>query len=151
MDIYQTQAIGLTEQTPFYQIDVSGKIYKISQKLLLTIPYFANMIKDIGDNENKYIFVERSSLLFDHVYAYVIDKLHPYPIEYYYELDFYGIEYEKDKLFDMDKSVNNKFIQLENRLIKVENININVFDGIGNLNRNEYTCYAKKCKNVANK
>lgn len=49
------------------------------------LPYFANMTKDVSDNEEKYIFVERSLLLFDHVYAYIIDKLHPYPIEYYYE------------------------------------------------------------------
>jgi hypothetical protein len=127
-----------------YQIDVSGKIYKISKNLLITIPYFANMIKDIGDNDDKYIFVERSSLLFDHVYAYVIDKLHPYPIEYYYELDFYGIEYEKDKLYDVN-------LVIKNRLDIVENINININKHTEHIvdTTSGFSCVIQECKNKA--
>lgn len=45
------------------------------------------------------IFIQRSPMLFKHVLAYIIDDMYPYPVEYYSELDFYGINYDKDKLF----------------------------------------------------
>jgi hypothetical protein len=129
-----------------YQIDVSGKIYKIDKKLLLTIPYFANMIKD-SDNNDKYIFVQRSSLVFDHVYAYVIDKLHPYPIEYYYELDFYGIEYEKDKLYDTNTSVNNRLTKMENYMMLSSNANVNIYDNAKLISTGrQYICRVNNCK-----
>jgi len=35
-------------------------------------------------------------MIFDHVLAFIIDPtLHPYPSEYFYELDFYGVNYTK--------------------------------------------------------
>ena len=51
------------------------------------------------------IFVDRSRFIFDHVLAFVIDNLHPYPVQYFYELDYYGINYNINKLYDPDKLI----------------------------------------------
>lgn len=74
-----------------YKINVSGKIYEIKHKTLIKIPYFHEFI---GSNE-KECFIERSAMIFDHVLAYVIYPIHPYPSKYFYELDFYGLIYER--------------------------------------------------------
>jgi hypothetical protein len=82
-----------------YKVNISGTIYHITRKTLLKIPYFADYYKDYDGDHSKEIFVERSPELFKDVYAYILDPLHPYPIKYYYELDKYGIIYDKDKLY----------------------------------------------------
>ena len=79
-----------------YKINVSGKIYEIKHKILKKIPYFLEYINEIINNDESKCFVERSSMIFDHVLAYVIDPLHPYPSKYFYELDFYGLIYTKN-------------------------------------------------------
>lgn len=61
------------------KLNVSGKRYEITKTILLKIPYFVNLLNDC-DDDNKEIFVERSSMLFDHVLAYVIDNKHPFPL-----------------------------------------------------------------------
>ncbi len=78
-----------------YKVNVSGKIYEIEHEILEKIPYFHAFIYDENRKEPK-CFVKRSSMIFDHVLAYVIDPLHPYPSKYFYELDFYGLTYKKD-------------------------------------------------------
>jgi hypothetical protein len=75
-----------------YKINVSGKIYEIKHKILIKIPYFLEFI----NSDEPICFVERSSIIFDHVLAYAIDTLHPYPSKYFYELDYYGLIYKKD-------------------------------------------------------
>lgn len=50
----------------------------------------------------KYLLIEWG-LCFDHVLAYIVSPLYPYPVEYYDELDFYDIVYDKQKLFDKNK------------------------------------------------
>ena len=74
-----------------YEINVSGKVYNIKHKILKKIPYFDEFIQ----TKEPKCFVERSSMVFDHVLAYAIDPLHPYPAKYFYELDFYGLTYER--------------------------------------------------------
>jgi len=76
-----------------YKVNVSGKIYEIKHKILKTIPYFHEYITNKEESD---CFMERSSMIFDHVLAYAIDNLHPYPSKYFYELDFYGLKYNKD-------------------------------------------------------
>lgn len=80
------------------KINVSGKRYEITKTTLDKIPYFVNLLKDCGE-ENKEIFVERSAMIFDHVLAYIIDDKHPFPLEYCYELYFYGINYNKSDVY----------------------------------------------------
>lgn len=78
-----------------YKINVSGKVYNIKHKILIKIPYFNEYINEFNNNDKLICFIERSSMIFDHVLACVIDPLHPYPSKYFYELDFYGLKYEK--------------------------------------------------------
>jgi hypothetical protein len=82
------------------KLNVSGKKYQITLETLNNIPYLANGFDFCNDNVSEPIFIQRSPLVFDHVLAYVIDKKHPFPIEYLYELDFYDIKYDIIKLHD---------------------------------------------------
>lgn len=84
------------------KVNVGGKLYDITKNTLVKIPYFVDMIKDCNDNQ--IIFVERSSLVFDHVLAYVIDNNHPYPLDLCYELYFYGVSYHKSDIFRVNIS-----------------------------------------------
>ena len=45
---------------------------------------------------------QRSSHTFKQVLSYLNDNLHPYPKNLAYELDFYDIEYDINKLYDSD-------------------------------------------------
>jgi hypothetical protein len=78
-----------------YDINVSGKIYHIKHDILKEIPYFHEYINEFINNKEIKCFVQRSSMIFHHVLAYKIDPLHPYPSKYFYELDFYGLSYDK--------------------------------------------------------
>jgi hypothetical protein len=111
-----------------YKVNVSGTMYHIERKTLLKIPYFADYYKDYDGDHTKEIFVGRSAKLFDHVYAYVLDPLHPYPTKYYYELDKYGIIYDKDKLYDENRYV--EIIKYKTDLleIRVKDMAIELFD-----------------------
>lgn len=77
-----------------YRLNVSGKLYDIKHDILIKIPYFMEYIN--SDVKEPVCFIQRSSKVFDHVLAYVIDRLHPYPSKYFYELDFYGLTYKKE-------------------------------------------------------
>jgi hypothetical protein len=79
-------------------INLCGKKYEIKKSTMLKIPYIADMIQACGDQQT--IFIERLPHVFDHVLAFIIDDLYPYPYEYAYELDFYNIQYDKTKLYN---------------------------------------------------
>ena len=49
---------------------------------------------------------QRSSHTFKQVLSYLNDNLHPYPKNLAYELDFYDIEYDINKLYDADDFLN---------------------------------------------
>jgi hypothetical protein len=85
------------------KLNVGGRIFESTYDTLVKIPYFKNMF-DGCDEElfNDPIFVNRSSLVFEHVFALIIDPLHSYPKSYLYELDFYGIDYS-DVRFDNEE------------------------------------------------
>jgi len=116
-----------------YRVNISGKKYDIMKSILLKIPYFANMINDFP-NDDKYIFMQRSPLGFDHVLSYVIDNLYSVPSEYCYELDFYGIEYDKNKLIPSNKQI----------LKTILNIHINERNEIFH-NKNVIKCRKQNC------
>lgn len=101
-------------------INVSGKIHQVKRKTLLKIPYFANMITDCGAQSTESIFLERSSKVFDDVIAYVIDPLHPFPLKYRYELDFLGIEYNVDKLYDDNKQRDQQYEILKTYMTSIQ-------------------------------
>jgi len=93
-----------------YKVNVSGKIYHIKHDILNKIPYFHEFL---NSNEET-CFVERSSMIFDYVLAREIDPLHPYPSKYFYELDFYGLPYEK-KIYKVN--VLGKIYHLKNEIL----------------------------------
>src|SRR3982751_2780936 len=98
-------------------LDVGGQIFKTYRNTLIRIPYFRNMIECCEDlNE---IFVDRSSHIFDHVLAYVIDPKYPFPTKYGYELDFYGISYDSDKLYSSDRLMLQEISKLSESMIKL--------------------------------
>lgn len=117
-----------------YEIDVSGRIFKVNKEILMTIPYFCNMIND-SKIDSKNIFVQRLPNIFDHVLSYVIDDNYPFPKEHFYELDFYGIEYNKNKLFDKNDTLIKELTELKDEIEVLKNgnlINNNMIIGIHN-------------------
>jgi len=116
-----------------YKINVSGKIYDIKYKTLIKIPYFLEYIDD--NNKGLTCFVERSSMIFDHVLAYVIDHLHPYPSKYFYELDFYGLIYNKDiykvnmlgKIYHIKRDILMKIPYFIKRINDINNSSVEIF------------------------
>lgn len=61
-------------------INVSGKIFKVSRDVICKSEMFCNISSDcVIDNE---ITIDRSSKLFKHVYAYLLDSKYPYPIKF---------------------------------------------------------------------
>lgn len=81
-------------------LNVSGKHFEIKRDVLLKIPYFYDMFDMCEQTINAPIFIGRSSHVFKHILAFTIDPLYPYPLKLEYELKFYGINYDKSKLYD---------------------------------------------------
>jgi len=111
-----------------HEINVSGKIYHIKHSILKKIPYFHEYINEFINNNETKCFVQRSSHIFDHVLSLVIDHLHPYPSEYFYELDFYGITYQRliykvnvlGKIYHLKREILEKIPYFVNIINKVD-------------------------------
>src|SRR5687767_5154507 len=73
------------------KLNVSGKIFLIEKETLCKSQLFDNMFKDC-DTVSDEIMIYRSPMLFDHVYAYLLDDTYPYPKKYDAELDYYLID-----------------------------------------------------------
>jgi hypothetical protein len=84
-----------------------------------------NDFADLSDNITKIIPINRSSMLFDHVLAYIIDDTYPYPIQYFTELDYYLIQYDKSKLYDPYKDISLELNKVKELCNRIENINMN--------------------------
>jgi hypothetical protein len=93
-------------------LNVGGKIFETTYDTIIKIPYFKNMFGDCGELPKEVVFVNRPAHTFKHVLALMMDPVYPFPKKYRYELDFYGIDYDKSKLY-FGKQNNT---QLENKL-----------------------------------
>uniref|UniRef100_A0A6C0C6W0 BTB domain-containing protein n=1 Tax=viral metagenome TaxID=1070528 RepID=A0A6C0C6W0_9ZZZZ len=83
-------------------LNVSGRIFKVSREVICRSEMFCNMLADcVVDDE---IAIDRSSKLFEHVYAYLLDSKYPYPKKYYSELDYYLVQYDIEQLYDSHKN-----------------------------------------------
>jgi len=106
-------------------LNVSGQTFEVNKNVLMKIPYFHDMF-DMCDNTCDItcgvIFVNRPSHIFKHVLALTIDPLYPYPAKYAFELDFYGICYDKNQLYDKHQELINKIniISNENTIMNCE-------------------------------
>lgn len=141
-----------------YEVKLIGKTYQIDKNILIKIPIFKTWFECIPNV--KTITINRSSLLFDHVLAYVIDDTYPYPLKYSHELDNYEIIYDRDKLYDPHKyskdklellvthieeinELSKKIYELET---KIENISGNIYQHVSF----DHVCYHENCKFSSN-
>jgi len=125
-------------------LNVSKKKYIIPLTIINKIPQISNIIKDTNFNINKTIFIYRSSLVFNHVLAFVIDEKHPFPVEYYYELDYFDINYDINKLYNPYKILSERIDVLENKINKdISTIN-NKLNIINNITLNTHLSHKKE-------
>lgn len=148
-----------------------GRIFEIGKDTLTKIPTLNDMVigvTSLGDgdidiyNPDKPIFVERSPLVFDQVLSFVLDRYHPYPAEFMYELDYYGIEYDINKLYKADYATIEYLAEVMNEVIGIKktinNDNTIIKGGIINIIETlshadtQYVCPMQNCSNyVADK
>jgi hypothetical protein len=91
------------------KLNVCGHTFETTYDTIVKIPYFKNMFDGCEQVTEGSIFVNRSPNIFEHVLALAIDEKYPYPKKYAFELDFYGVDYENEKLYD-------KITEMENRI-----------------------------------
>ena len=88
------------------KVNVSGRIFETTRATLNKIPQLRDMFDGCGVDSDGVItdtiFLDRSALVFEHILSYVQDSSHPYPVEYKYELNFLGIEYDEERLYHAD-------------------------------------------------
>lgn len=65
---------------------------------------------------NDVIYIERSAHIFKHVLALAIDNNYPYPFKYKYELDYYGLRYTENNLYNPEMKITEKMIKYMNKL-----------------------------------
>jgi hypothetical protein len=87
-------------------IDVCGKKFKTYYNTIVKIPYFKNIFDHLGTHHAKQrIKVNRSSHIFKHVLAIVIDPMYLYPKKYKSELEFYGIDCSGVNFYDEKEEI----------------------------------------------
>lgn len=80
------------------KFNVGGRSFETTWATLKRIPTLYHMMTDCQDQSE--LFIDRSPMLFEQVFAFVVDEKHPFPLRYSYELDWYDVVYDKSKLFD---------------------------------------------------
>lgn len=151
---YELDFYGLTYKKDIYKVNVLGKIYHIKCDILMKIPYFVKRINDINHGENSLmnssvdIFVERSSLLFEQILAYVMND--EYPIDCYDELDYYGIIYKRYNLNKTDLCLvkNSMKIETDKILSKLGYMNDDITKIHEKLDNIERPGHKKPCTNA---
>jgi hypothetical protein len=86
------------EDTRRVKFNVGGRIFEMTWATLKRIPTLFHMMTDCQDTSE--MFIDRSPMLFEQVFAFVVDEKHPFPLRYSYELDWYDVVYDKLKLYD---------------------------------------------------
>ena len=110
------------------EINIGGRIFILPTEILNQIPHFT-------DRPN---FIARSPILFEHVISFLLDPTYLFPIEYAYELDYYGIRYDKDKLYRQNITL---FCGLDK---KINTVN----DNIVQINKNNLQRHKKIIKKI---
>uniref|UniRef100_A0A6C0C614 BTB domain-containing protein n=1 Tax=viral metagenome TaxID=1070528 RepID=A0A6C0C614_9ZZZZ len=109
-------------------LNVSGKIFRVLREIICKSELFKNLLEDcVIENE---IIVDRSSKLFKHVYAYLLDDKYPYPKEYHSELDYYLISYDINLLYDPYGQLSNRLELLEKNVSTLNDKMFVMFDEI---------------------
>ena len=93
------------------KLNIGGEIFETTINTLQNSIYFVTLLQEKNNNKNNEdIFIDRSPNLFVHVLNYLRDIRYPFPFEYIYELDFYGISYDTNKLENNNIHNNNNNI-----------------------------------------
>jgi hypothetical protein len=120
-------------------IHVGGIKFHLKHTILHKIPYFYNELVSLT-NETE-IHVDRSSIGFQHVLGLIYDPLYPFPIEYAFELDFYGVAYDRSKLHNPQREILKKMDFLHNGAIY--NARLRKYEG--------FTCMKSGCTAEVNR
>ncbi len=149
---------NIVKQNMNVVLNVSGQHYEINKNILMQIPYFHDMFDVCDNDETKVIPVMRSPRIFRHIIEFLIDQYYPFPAKYAYKLDFYGIIYDKTKLYDKyqelinitNDNYNKTRNEIKNIKNEIENINIKIQDlrqSIESISDTETTvCNYDNCK-----
>jgi len=137
-----------------YEVKLISKTYEIDKTILMKIPIIKMMLDDFPDNKSKILTINRSSLLFDHVIAYIIDDTYPYPLKYFTELDYYDIIYDKSKLYDPHKYTYDKLELLSKNITEINNLVVKIYNldiNIENINQNihRYVILNQQCHHLS--
>lgn len=76
------------------ELDFDGRIFRVPKDILVQAGYFRNLFDDCPDE--KFLYVPRSGMIFEHVLALLRNSNYNFPPEHYDELDFYQIDILKD-------------------------------------------------------
>jgi hypothetical protein len=80
------------KSAPTIKLKVSGKYYEILEGILVKSGYFKSLLSEkYKEKKDDIITINRSSMLFDHIHAYLCDPLYNLPEYCYRELEFYQI------------------------------------------------------------
>lgn len=146
------------------KVNLRGTIFEIEKDILLTIPYFNNLLKDC--QSDGLLYVNRSPYSFDAVISYVTDIKYKIPEEYVYDLDFYDIVIDEKRVNRLSKSVsdilfsqetiNSILITHSNEIQKLNNKIDKIISGIKDVNLHQinvnngkdyyHNCVVCKCQ-----
>ena len=132
------------------RLNVGGTYFETSQENLLAVPYFEALLLRWQD-EDKDIFIDRSSIGFDHVLNLLRNPNYLFPRQYAAELDYYGVEYEfpVDSLEELKKGIQKEMHEMKDFILKESDRKSNsrpyCYDECSSCNK-KIICYScKKC------
>jgi hypothetical protein len=101
------------------QVVIGHKIFYTTKDTLKKSTYFMGIL-EFDPTIKSITVVDRSPKLFSKVLEFMRNNNYPYPSVLYQELDFYGVAYDKDSLYNPDSKMLSKLNILECRLNDLE-------------------------------
>jgi len=127
-------------------VNVSGKIFYLKKSILSKIPFFNNMFNGCDIHDDIIYLNDHSSIIFEHIISFIVDEKYPFPYEFIYELDFFGIEYKERPFYKHNKELLDKLNINNNNIHIILSLMENGFKNIDmNMKSEQYTCNIKEC------
>lgn len=131
------------------KVNVQGTIFETTSDTIKKINLFKYMLEATDYNSTEPLFINRPAHIFKHVLAFVTTNNYKYPLKYKKELDFYGINYNANGLYDPNKKVEqiyNKVYDLSGDLQDLhEQINDVTQQKLNEIIENSRYCYKCTC------
>lgn len=83
------------------KINVGGTIFETTESTLSQSSFFRSYLERWKDKD-EIMFIDRSPVIFEHILSYLRDVNYAFPVEFLFELDFFGIPLPKTKESDFD-------------------------------------------------